>query len=414
MLWLGFLAVNVLHPEISDLDRSWPPYIQNLCQCVILIRSGVGMNIGHLKNLKGPVLFLTFGPLLCEWVCVAVTIKYSLTLPWDLALAAAFMLAAVSPAIIIPVCLELEERGYGKDRNIQELLIGVTAIDTVTGIVSKSYIVFGILSGIALSSLKGSPTWFGSPVLTAGLTVPIIVLGGLGLGTLVGFILRLFRRVHWIIYLAVLGALSLTFIYVTMQFSLSGLSYIAILLASLISIRSRSEPEVRSINRTMMMAWRLVEVILFGLAGAVMDISKLQGSTVGYALLVVLVGLLIKVPVSMLTASVGPFTLREKIHLTLCRIPKATVQASLGGVVLALAQAADDPVYERYGSDILTTAAVAIIATTPLALVIMTLAPCLLTQTRSVEPPPAIFPAEEVLDEQARQCEGQADLIGGV
>ena len=192
-----------------------------------------------------------------------------------------------------------------------------------------------------------------------------------------------------------------------MQFILSVLSYIAILLASLISIRSRSESEVRSINRTMMLAWRLVEVILFGLVGAVMDVSKLEGSTVGYALLVVLVGVLIKIPVSMLTSSVGPFTLREKIHLTLCRIPKGTVQASLGGVVLALAQAADD--YERYGSDILATAAMAIIATTPLALVIMTLAPCLLTQTRSVEPPSTI-PAEEVLDEQARQCEGQADL----
>ena len=137
MLWLGFLAIDVLHPVLSHLDKQWPAYIQNLCQCVILMRSGLGMNIGNLRNLKGPVFLLSFGPLLCEWACVAVTIKYALALPWDFALAAAFMLAAVSPAIIIPVCLDLEERGYGKERSIQELLIGVTAKDTVTGIVSE-------------------------------------------------------------------------------------------------------------------------------------------------------------------------------------------------------------------------------------------------------------------------------------
>jgi len=145
----------------------------------------------------------------------------------------------------------------------------------------------------------------------------------------------------------------------------------------------------------MMLAWRLVEVILFGLVGAVLDILKLEGSTVGYALLTVLV----KVPISLLSASVGPFTMREKIHLALCRIPKATVQASLGGVVLALSQAANN--------------AISILVTTPPALVIMTLAPYLLTQTRSLDPtpPPALFPAEEVKDEQARQCEGQTDLM---
>jgi len=126
-----------------------------------------------------------------------------------------------------------------------------------------------------------------------------------------------------------------------------------------------------------MLAWRLVEVILFGLVGAVLDISKLEGSTVGYALLTVLVGGLVKVPISLLFVSVGPFTMREKIYLALCRIPKATVQASLGGVVLALSQAAND--------------AISILVTTPLALVIMTLAPYLLTQTRSLDPTPPLL-----------------------
>ena len=239
---------------------------------------------------------------------------------------------------------------------------------------------FGILTGVAMSSLNGAPSWFGDTTLTAGLIVPIIVIGGLVLGFATGFGLFLLKKAHWLVYLIVLSTLCFTYIFVTMHYSLSGLAYIALVLSCLISIKSREISEVRKIGKVMVFAWRIVEVILFGLIGAAMDINKLNGNTVAYAVLAVFLGELIKVPVAFLTTITGNFNMKERIFMTLCRMPKATVQASLGGAILSIAQAAGDSTFESYGEEVLTTAATSIMITTPIALVISSLAPYLLTQ----------------------------------
>ena len=137
MLWFGFLAINTLQPTVSKINKKWPSYIRNLCQCVILMRAGLGLNITALRNLKGPVFLLSWCPQLCEWVVISTVIKFCIDLPWDLALAAGFMLACVSPAVVIPITLKLKEQGYGNDKSIQEIIIGVTSIDSITGTVSK-------------------------------------------------------------------------------------------------------------------------------------------------------------------------------------------------------------------------------------------------------------------------------------
>lgn len=240
-----------------------------------------------------------------------------------------------------------------------------------------------------MSSLDGAPSWFGDTTLTAGLIVPIIVIGGLILGFATGFGLFLLKKAHWLVYLIVLSTLCFTYIFVTMHYSLSGLSYIALVLACLISIKSREISEVRKIGKVMVLAWRIVEVILFGLIGAAMDVNKLSGTTVAYAILAVFLGELIKVPVAFLTTIAGNFNLKERIFMTLCRMPKATVQASLGGVILSIAQAAGDSVFESYGEEVLTVAATSIMITTPIALVISSLAPYLLTQASPLAQPTA-------------------------
>jgi len=137
MLWFGFLAINVLNPVVTKINKKWPSYIRNLCQCVILMRAGLGLNITALRNLKGPVFLLAWCPQLCEWVIISTVIKFGIDLPWDLALAAGFMLASVSPAVVIPITLKLKEQGYGNEKSIQEIIIGVTSIDSITGTVSK-------------------------------------------------------------------------------------------------------------------------------------------------------------------------------------------------------------------------------------------------------------------------------------
>ena len=393
---------------MSDLQKSWPPYIQNLALCVSLIRAGVGLNIKTLWKMKGPVGILSLGPVLCEWGVVSILMKYTLDLPWDLALAAGFMLAAVSPAIMIALCLDLERAGLGKERNVQGVLVGVTAIDALECIVCKVYTVFGILSAIALSSLKGASTWFGDPIVTAGLTVPLILIGGIALGTLFGYLFMLFKRCHWIVYLLVLSVASLTCLYTCLHFNIAGLAFIAILLWSIISVRSRSGTDVKHIGYVTMVSWRVVEVILFGLVGASLDINKLEGITVCYALLTIFIGVLVKFISSFFMSFIGPFTFKEKIYMALCRLPKATGQASLGGYVLARALAVDDDTYISYGRDIQTIAAISIMTTTFITLLILSLAPYLLPGKKVIQAVHTVVPTEEVKEEKELDSERHA------
>lgn len=412
MLWMGFLAGNAIRDVMSDLDKKWPPYIQNLALCIILVRSGLGLNIMNLRNLKAPVLTLSILPILCEWGIISVILKYTVDLPWDLSLAACFMLAAVSPAIMIPISLEFEKRGYGKEHNIPGLLIGVTALDSIFCIVSKRYAVFGILGAVAMSSLKGASTWFGDAVVTAGITVPLIVIGGLILGFFFGFALWLIRSCHWLLYLILLSVISLVAIYTTMNYKVSGLAYIAILVWSLISIRSRSTEDIKPISFIMMIAWRIAEVGLFALVGVALDVTKLDGTTVGYAVLIIFVGAVVKFVSSLLLSFIGPFSFKEQFMLALCRLPKATVQASLGAAIYTRADAADDEEYIAYGKDIRAIAAIAIMITSLLSLVIMTLAPHYLT-TRTGEAPssPVTLELERKGEHKPIESEGQAELM---
>ena len=393
---MGFFAGNTLRNVLSDIDKDWPPYIQSLALCVSLLRGGLGLNVKDLRKFKGPVVLLSIGPVLCECGFVVVIMKFTLNLPWDLSLAAAFMLSAVSPAIMIALCLDMEKRGYGKERNIQSLVIGVTALDALVSTISNIYLVFGILSAIALASLKGASTWFGDPVVTAGITVPITVIGGSALGVLFGYLLILLKRCHWVVYLFLLSTLSLACLFTSMHYNLAGLSYIAILIWSIISVRSRSPSEIQRISYVMMVGWRVVEVVLFGLVGAALDVQKLQGTTVCYALLAIFIGVLAKFASTLCLSFISTFNFKEKLYIALCRLPKATVQAAIGGYILSRASLVSDETYISYGQDIQTVAAISIMTTTLIGLVIASLAPWLLT-VKSIR---TVVPMEEVKEDK--------------
>jgi len=137
MLVFGFIATNIVPTVVQGLDPQWSTYIRNLAQCFILMRGGMGLNLNNLKPMKGPLLLLSFLPQVTDAVTVACLCHYFMEMSWMLCLATGFMLSAVSPAIVVPMCIKLKEYGYGNNKNIQEFLICVTSIDNVTALVSK-------------------------------------------------------------------------------------------------------------------------------------------------------------------------------------------------------------------------------------------------------------------------------------
>ena len=378
MMLFGFIAANMLPSVVQKFDEQWSVYVRNLAQCFILMRGGMGMNLNNLRPMKGPLLLLSFLPQVTDALVVALLCVYAMDIPLMLALATGFMLSAVSPAIVVPMCIKLKEYGFGNNKSIQDFLICVTSIDNVTALVSTSYTVFGIFSSIGLEALSGGSVWFGDPTLAAIVRAPIVVIGGILLGLATGFGLTLLTPLHWIVYFLSLLTLSLGYVFIALAYSMSGLAYIAVLLACIISVRSREPHEQKLAAMVMLTGWKVLEIILFALIGAAIDLNRIDGQTAWMGVVLTVVGVGVKIPAAFFFFK-GNLNVQERIYCTMCRLPKATIQASLGGVVLAIATAAKDSIYMEYGHKILTCAAFSIILTAPMAAVISTWAPKLLT-----------------------------------
>jgi NhaP-type Na+/H+ or K+/H+ antiporter len=254
--------------------------------------------------------------------------------------------------------------------------------------------VFGFFSALGLESISGGTAWFGDPTLAALIRAPIVIFGGLLLGLATGFGLSLLSCCHWIVYFLCLLTLSLGYVFTALAYNMSGLAYIAVLITCILSVRSRAPHEQKLAAMTMLTGWKVLEIILFALIGAAIDLQKIDGRTALIGVMLTVVGVGVKIPAAYFFFK-GNLNPSERIYCTLCRLPKATIQASLGGVVLSVALVAQDSQYISYGHQILTCAALSIILTAPLAAIISTWSPKLLTldkptieATTSVKPPP--------------------------
>jgi len=213
------------------------------------------------------------------------------------------------------------------------------------------------------------------------------------LGLATGLGLSLLSCCHWIVYFLCLLTLSLGYVFTALAYNMSGLAYIAVLITCILSVRSREPHEQKLAAMTMLTGWKVLEIILFALIGSAIDLQKIDGRTALIGVMLTVVGVGVKIPAAYFFFE-GNLNRSERIYCTLCRLPKATIQASLGGVVLSVALLAQDSQYIAYGHQILTCAALSIILTAPLAAVISTWGPKLLTldksaieTTTSVKPP---------------------------
>ena len=135
-----------------DLDPYISRTLRQICLTVILLMAGLELDPVQLSRLSGMVVRATFIPCLTEAVAVAIFSNLLLGLPWTVGFMLGFILAAVSPAVIIPSLMSLSGRGYGLEKGIPTLVIAACAADDVVAISG-----FGIFLGITFSS--GAPLW---------------------------------------------------------------------------------------------------------------------------------------------------------------------------------------------------------------------------------------------------------------
>lgn len=340
---LGPYVLNLLDDSILGISAD----LRQLALIIILTRAGLSLNIEDLKKVGRPAVLLCFVPACFEIVGMIVLAPRLLGLSvLDAAILGA-VIAAVSPAVIVPKMLRLMELGYGARNSIPQMLLAGASVDDVFVIV-----MFTAFTGLAQGGTV-SPTTF--------VQIPVSIVTGIAVGLAAGIAFgAVYRRVHVRDSVKVVVLLSLSFLFVALENAVKGVVPFSGLLAVMscgIAI-NRRRPELASrLSGKYNRLWVAAEVLLFVLVGATVDIS--YAAAAGAAAVLAVLGALVFRMVGVFVCVLGTkLSRKERLFCMLAYTPKATVQAAIGSVPLSLGLGC--------GQIVLTVAVVAILLTAPL------------------------------------------------
>ncbi|XP_010951907.1 sodium/hydrogen exchanger 9B2 isoform X1 [Camelus dromedarius] len=369
MLLAGFLIRNI--PVVSDnvqVQHQWSSALRSIALSVILVRAGLGLDSNALKKLKGVCVRLSMGPCLVEACTSAVLAHFLMGLPWQWGFLLGFVLGAVSPAVVVPSMLLLQEGGYGVEKGVPTLLMAAGSFDDILAITG-----FNTCLGMAFST--------GSTVFNV-LKGVLEVIIGMAAGLLLGFFIRYFpsgdqdklvwKRAFLILGLSVLAVFSSTY------FGFPGSGGLCTLVMAFLAGKGWASQKA-DVEKIIAGAWYIFQPLLFGLIGAEVSITSLRPETVGLCVATLGIAVLIRILTTYLMVCFAGFNIKEKIFISFAWLPKATVQAAIGSVALDTARAHGDKQLEEYGMDVLTVAFLSILITAPIgSLLIGLLGPRLL------------------------------------
>ena len=340
---LGPYALNLISPDILDISSD----LREIALIIILTRAGLNIDIKDLKKVGRPAILMCFVPALFEITAVTLLAPLFFNISYIEAAIMGSVLAAVSPAVIVPRMIHLIDSGYGKDKSIPQLIMAGASVDDI----------FVIVLFASFMGMYGGEGF--NP--TSLLLVPVSIISGMGLGIISGFIfVKVFKAIHVRDTVKVLIMLSIAFLFVSLEdfikpyFPVSGLLAV---MAFSATILSTYEVLAKRITGKFSKIWVAAEVLLFVLVGAAVDISYLKGAGIASIVFILsaLVFRIVGVNVSLLGTSLDK---KERIFCSIAYLPKATVQAAIGAVPLAAGVSA--------GNLILTVAVVAILISAPL------------------------------------------------
>lgn len=341
---LGPYALNLLSDSLLNISAD----LRQLALIIILTRAGLSLDVEALKRVGRPAVLMCFVPACFE--ILGMTLLAPLLLgvsTLDAAIMGA-VVGAVSPAVIVPRMIRLSEEGWGVDRGIPQLILAGASVDDVFVIV-----MFTAFTGLAS----------GGTGLTVGavLGVPASIVTGIVAGLALGWLLaQWFRRVHMRDSVKVVILLSLAFLLVAAEDALEGIFPFSGLLAVMgagVGLQKWRKVVAQRLSVKFSKLWVAAEVALFVLVGAAVDLRYALSAGV-MAILAVLGALCFRAVGVLVCVSGAHFSGKEKLFCVLGYLPKATVQAAIGGVPLAMGLGC--------GQIVLTVAVIAILVTAPL------------------------------------------------
>lgn len=358
MLIIGFLLRNVQDINIAkDIDAGWSSALRQIALAVILLRSGLGLDIDALKRLRFTVLRLAFGPCITEAVTVAIISHFLLGLPWLWAFQLGFISGAVSPAVVVPSMLNLQIDGYGVEQGIPTLVMAASSCDDVLAIS-----LFGVFLGVTFS--EGSLLW---NIARGPVEIAIGVIGGLIIGSLLWYFPWKRATNASANRSILLISFALLFLFGSNMVNFPGAGALGVLCLGATTAYGWGDKDKVPVEQVMGVLWEIFQPLLFGLIGTEVSIEYLKPNLVGYGLATLGAGLLLRFIVTYFAVFGNGFSKKEKLFCAIAWLPKATVQAAIGSIPLLKARAVNASSQEvLYGIQIVTIAVLAILITAPI------------------------------------------------
>ena len=340
---LGPYLLNLLDPKILSISAD----LRQIALIIILTRAGLNLDINDLKKVGRPAVLMCFVPATFEILGMIIFAPKFLGLGLLDSAILGTVIAAVSPAVVVPKMLKLMEEGYGTDRSIPQLIMAGASVDDVFVIVLFTSFI-GLASNGTFSMLNL-------------IKIPTSIFFGIFIGFLCAILLiYLFRKIHIRDSLKVIIILNISFLLVTFEHSLTGIIGFSGLLAIMsigTGIQAKNTILSKRLSVKYSKLWIAAEVMLFVLVGATVNIKYALSASIPAILLIITV--LIFRMIGVFLCLIGTsLSYRERLFCMIAYCPKATVQAAIGSIPLSMGLPS--------GNIILTVAVLSILITAPL------------------------------------------------
>lgn len=340
---LGPHILNFIDPSLLEISAE----LRRIALIIILTRVGLSLDLNDLRKVGRPAILMCFLPACFEIAGMLLLAPKLLGVSLLDAAIMGAVVAAVSPAVIVPKMLKLMEEGYGVEHSIPQLILAGASVDDVFVIV-----LFTAFTGLAQGDRISVRSF---------INIPVSVVVGIIIGMAVGIILaKYFEKIPIRDTSKVIVLMCSSFILITIEDKWGKILPFASLIAVMaigIALQKKSMCVAKKLSVKFNKLWVGAEVMLFVLVGATVDIKYALSSGVSAVLLIfgVLAFRMVGVCLCLIKTRLSR---RERLFCMIAYTPKATVQAAIGGVPLAMGLAC--------GEIVLTVAVVAILITAPL------------------------------------------------
>ena len=340
---LGPCMLNLLAPELLAISAD----LREIALIIILARAGLALDIEDLRKVGRPAVLMCFIPATFEIVAITIFAPMFFPLTHLEAAILGTVLAAVSPAVVVPKMLKLMEGSYGKANSIPQIVMAGASVDDI-------YVI--VLFTSFMGMYDGNSFDVGSL-----LKIPLAIMIGLWIGLMLGFLLvQLFKRITMRDTIKLLIVLSVAFLLVSFEpvikvyIPMSGLLAVMALGAAILK---QNDALAKRLASKFSKLWVAAELMLFVLVGATVDVRYAKAAGLA-TIALIFIALFIRLCGVLVCFAKTSVNKKERLFCAVAYLPKATVQAAIGGLPLAGGVSA--------GNTILTVAVLSIMITAPL------------------------------------------------